>query len=75
MRRMETAHGTLFVSMPSILDSSLAPAGRHIVHAFTPDWIDNWQVRRGIAPAVLGISMTHGMMALLVAINVLLGRG
>jgi prolycopene isomerase len=28
------------------LDPSLAPAGRHIIHAFTPDWIDAWQVRR-----------------------------
>ena len=72
---METAHGTLFVSMPSILDSSLAPSGRHIVQAFTPDWIDNWQVRRGVVPAVLVIGMTHGMMPLLVVINVLLGRG
>ena len=25
------------------LDPSLAPEGRHIVHAFTPDWIDAWQ--------------------------------
>ena len=29
--------------MPSLLDPSLAPDGRHIVHAFTPDWIDAWQ--------------------------------
>ena len=37
--------GTLFASMPSLLDPSLAPAGRHVVHAFTPDYIDNWKVR------------------------------
>jgi prolycopene isomerase len=24
------------------LDPSLAPPGKHIVHAFTPDWIDSW---------------------------------
>jgi phytoene dehydrogenase-like protein len=30
------------------LDPSLAPPGRHIVHAFTPDWIDSWQ---GLEPA------------------------
>lgn len=24
------------------LDPSLAPPGKHIVHAFTPDWIDTW---------------------------------
>ncbi|GBF98578.1 carotene isomerase [Raphidocelis subcapitata] len=41
--RMEEARGTLFVSMPSLLDPSLAPPGRHIVHAFTPDWVDAWQ--------------------------------
>jgi prolycopene isomerase len=41
---MEDPHGTLFVSLPSLLDPSLAPPGRHIVHAFTPDWIDNWTV-------------------------------
>ena len=41
--KLEEARGTLFVSMPSLLDPSLAPEGRHIVHAFTPDWIDAWQ--------------------------------
>ncbi|KAF5843654.1 carotenoid isomerase [Dunaliella salina] len=41
--KLEDAYGTLFVSMPSLLDPSLAPPGKHIVHAFTPDWIDNWQ--------------------------------
>ncbi len=43
-RRMEDAHGTLFVSLPSLLDPSLAPPGKAIVHAFTPDWIDAWHV-------------------------------
>eukprot|EP00967_Tisochrysis_lutea_P073491 scaffold98405_cov18-Tisochrysis_lutea.AAC.1 len=42
--KLEDAYGTLFVSMPSLLDPSLAPPGKHIVHAFTPDWIDSWQV-------------------------------
>ena len=37
-------YGTLFVSLPSLLDHSLSPPGTHIVHAFTPDWIDAWQV-------------------------------
>ena len=40
---MEDSRATLFLSMPTLLDPSLAPAGRHIVHAFTPDWIDAWQ--------------------------------
>jgi len=39
---MEAARGTLFVSIPTLLDPSLAPAGRHVVHAFTPDWVDAW---------------------------------
>lgn len=34
--------GTLFLSIPSTLDPSVAPEGKHLVHAFTPDWIDNW---------------------------------
>lgn len=46
--KMEDARGTVFVSMPSLLDPSLAPEGRHIVHAFTPDWIDAWT---GLSPA------------------------
>lgn len=44
---MERPEGVLFVSIPSLLDSSLCPAGTHIVHVFTPDWMDNW---RGLAP-------------------------
>jgi hypothetical protein len=35
---------------PPRLDPSLAPPGRHIVHAFTPDWVDSWQVRGGRCP-------------------------
>jgi prolycopene isomerase len=40
---METSLGTLFVSIPTLLDPSLAPAGYHIVHAFSPSWIHEWQ--------------------------------
>ncbi len=39
---MEKPHGTIFVSIPTLLDPSLAPDGNHIVHAFTPSWIDDW---------------------------------
>jgi phytoene dehydrogenase-like protein len=42
--KMEQPHGTLFLSMPSLLDPSLCPPGTHVIHAFTPDWIDNWKV-------------------------------
>lgn len=45
---MEEPHGTLFVSIPTVLDSSLSPEGTHIVHMFTPDWVDNWQVLRPV---------------------------
>jgi prolycopene isomerase len=44
---MEAEQGTVFVSMPSLLDPSLAPAGHHIVHSFTPSAMDNWQ---GLSP-------------------------
>lgn len=42
-QQMEAAGGTLFVSIPTLLDPSLAPAGHHIVHAFTPSWMEEWQ--------------------------------
>ncbi|MFM6135699.1 MAG: carotene isomerase, partial [Sphaerospermopsis kisseleviana] len=29
--------------IPTLLDPSLAPPEYHIIHAFTPDWIDNWR--------------------------------
>jgi prolycopene isomerase len=41
--KMEDPEGTIFVSIPTLLDPSLAPEGHHIIHAFTPDWIDRWQ--------------------------------
>ena len=41
---MEEPHGTIFVSIPSLLDASVAPAGCHVMHVFTPDWVDNWTV-------------------------------
>jgi prolycopene isomerase len=41
--KLEAALGTLFVSIPTLLDSDLAPPGHHIIHAFTPDWIEHWQ--------------------------------
>ena len=37
------ASGTLFVSIPTLLDKSVAPPGRHIVHAFVPSWMDEWE--------------------------------
>jgi len=45
--KMEEAEGTIFVSIPTLLDPDLAPEGYHIVHTFTPSWIDDWQ---GLSP-------------------------
>ena len=39
---MEDEQGVVFVSMPSLLDPSLAPPDRHIVHAFTPSAMEAW---------------------------------
>jgi prolycopene isomerase len=41
--QMEAPEGTLFISIPTILDPGLAPPGRHIIHAFTPSWMHDWQ--------------------------------
>ena len=45
---MEKSQGTIFVSIPTLLDPSLAPAGHHIIHTFTPSWVEEWQ---GLSPA------------------------
>ncbi|MEH1899929.1 MAG: carotenoid isomerase [Nostoc sp.] len=41
--KMTAAEGTIFVSIPTLLDPDLAPSGYQIIHAFTPDWIDDWE--------------------------------
>jgi prolycopene isomerase len=41
--KMEEAEGTIFVSIPTLLDPQLAPVGYHIIHTFTPSWIEDWQ--------------------------------
>ncbi len=40
---LEKEKGVIFISIPTLLDSSLAPEGKHIVHAFTPSSIDEWE--------------------------------
>ena len=40
---MEKEQGVAFISMPTLLDPSLAPEGSHIVHAFTPSSIKEWE--------------------------------
>ena len=46
-QHMEEANGTIFVSIPTQLDSTLAPPGHHIIHTFTPSWMEDWQ---GLSP-------------------------
>lgn len=46
-QRMEDEQGTIFVSIPTLLDRDLAPPGHHIIHTFTPSWIEQWQ---GLTP-------------------------
>ncbi|MEQ9235998.1 carotenoid isomerase [Coleofasciculus sp. E2-BRE-01] len=41
--KMEADEGTIFVSIPTLLDPDLAPEGYHIMHTFTPSWMENWQ--------------------------------
>ena len=40
---MEDEQGVVFVSIPTLLDPSLAPEGHHIVHTFTPSSMQKWQ--------------------------------
>ncbi|XP_071741804.1 prolycopene isomerase, chloroplastic [Rutidosis leptorrhynchoides] len=42
-KNLEEPYGSIFLSIPTILDSSLAPKGRHILHIFTTSSIDDWQ--------------------------------
>ena len=47
-QEMEAELGTVFVSIPTLLDPSLAPPGRHIVHTFTPSSMEAWH---GLGPS------------------------
>ncbi len=40
---LENEKGVIFISIPTLLDSSLAPADKHIIHAFTPSSICEWE--------------------------------
>jgi prolycopene isomerase len=40
---IESEQGTIFLSIPTLLDPSLAPDGHHIIHTFTPSSIDHWK--------------------------------
>lgn len=47
-QQMTAPAGTLFVSIPTLLDPDLAPKGYHIIHVFTPNWIHDWE---GMSPS------------------------
>ncbi|XP_021776036.1 prolycopene isomerase, chloroplastic-like [Chenopodium quinoa] len=47
-KNLEEPYGSIFLSIPTILDSSLAPSGHHILHIFTTSSIDDWQ---GLSPS------------------------
>ncbi|GAB2295781.1 hypothetical protein Dimus_029936 [Dionaea muscipula] len=40
---LEAAYGSIFLSIPTVLDPSLAPEGHHILHVFTTSSMDDWQ--------------------------------
>ncbi|XP_010553409.1 PREDICTED: prolycopene isomerase, chloroplastic [Tarenaya hassleriana] len=41
--RLEEPYGSIFLSIPTVLDPSLAPDGRHILHIFTTSSIEDWE--------------------------------
>ncbi len=40
---LENEKGVIFISIPTLLDASLAPEDKHIIHAFTPSSINEWE--------------------------------
>ncbi|URE38565.1 Carotenoid isomerase [Musa troglodytarum] len=40
---LEKPYGSIFLSVPTVLDSSLAPEGHHILHIFTTSCIEDWK--------------------------------
>ncbi|CAN8295249.1 unnamed protein product [Cochlearia groenlandica] len=42
-KNLEEPYGSIFLSIPTILDPSLAPNGRHILHIFTTSSIEDWE--------------------------------
>ncbi|KAJ1423338.1 hypothetical protein SESBI_12551 [Sesbania bispinosa] len=41
--KLEEPYGSIFLSTPTVLDSSLAPEGYHILHIFTTSSMDDWE--------------------------------
>jgi prolycopene isomerase len=66
---LEAEQGTVFVSMPSLLDPSLAPEGHHIVHTFTPSSIEVWQ---GLSPSEYRAKKQHDADRLIARLEAIL---
>ncbi|XP_038720332.1 prolycopene isomerase, chloroplastic isoform X2 [Tripterygium wilfordii] len=45
--KLEQPYGSIFLSIPTVLDPSLAPEGHHILHIFTTSSIEDWE---GLTP-------------------------
>ena len=66
---MEAEQGTVFVSIPTLLDPDLAPAGRHIVHTFTPSRMGHWQ---GLSPSAYGAAKQEAADRLIARLEAIL---
>ncbi|KAI3447382.1 hypothetical protein Pfo_004047 [Paulownia fortunei] len=42
-KSLEDPYGSIFLSIPTVLDTSLAPEGKHILHIFTTSSIEDWE--------------------------------
>jgi hypothetical protein len=42
---LDKPYGSIFLSIPTVLDPSLAPEGHHILHIFTTAGIEDWEVQ------------------------------
>ncbi|XP_038985465.1 prolycopene isomerase 1, chloroplastic isoform X1 [Phoenix dactylifera] len=40
---LEKPYGSIFLSIPTVLDSSLAPEGHHVFHIFTTSCMEDWK--------------------------------
>lgn len=56
---LEKPYGSIFLSIPTVLDSSLAPEGHHILHIFTTSSIEDWEVNSVHSLSVVGSNLFH----------------
>jgi prolycopene isomerase len=66
---MEAEQGTVFMSLPTLLDPSLAPPGHQILHTFTPSAIEAWQ---GLSPSAYRAKKEDDAQRLIARLEVLL---